>query len=307
MDPHPPQAAAFVRHLASNKSLGALGVLQKEEQILQFLELNAQALLPTLSSPQFFPGRRWNEIRSLLAEALIEHSDRQLLPQLQALVAGLLTPELLSQIHPHRVPPERCRAELLGFLERLLRKPQARRNLAGPFTAALQGLPDRYLHAAVEARQYLHFELTKVQRLTLGPEELKQVVKLTLLLRPAIHLLTAGTAGPETAPTLVQPQFAEAALESFRPQLKLLPPALLRAAVFSNVSFLADRHLDATARLAAVFAVRARNYNPGLQIDRGASTPDRSWFNVTRRNHAFYGFDLKVLEELYKTASENGW
>jgi hypothetical protein len=307
MDSISAQAAAFVEHLASNRSLEALGVLQREEQILQFLRINAQALYPTLSSPQFFPGRRWNDILELLTQALFAHGDRQLLPQLEALGRTLLTPELIAQVQPHRIPAQQCQRQVLELLKRLLGKPEARGTLAGPLAAALQGLPDRYLERAFEARQYVHFELAKVQRLALGLEEIKQMVKVTLLLRPAIHFLTAGTRSAGALPILVQPSFAGTAVETLRAQFRLVPPMLLRGAVFSNVSFLDDGQIDATARLAAVFAARARNYNPALRADRGADTPDRSWFSVARRNYKFYGFDLKMLEELYKIASENGW
>ena len=43
------------------------------------------------------------------------------------------------------------------------------------------------------------------------------------------------------------------------------------------------------------------------RVDRGAESPDKSWFSIARRNYKFYGFDIKMLDELYKTAAENGW
>jgi hypothetical protein len=87
----------------------------------------------------------------------------------------------------------------------------------------------------------------------------------------------------------------------------MIPPELLRGGLYSNVSFEEDKQVDATARLAAIFASRGKNYKPMARVDRGASTPDRSWFSITRRNYKYYGFDIKMLDELYKIASENGW
>ena len=54
MDPTLARATAFIRHVLSNPALNNLNPLKKEEQILQFLKANAQSLVPTLSSPQFF-------------------------------------------------------------------------------------------------------------------------------------------------------------------------------------------------------------------------------------------------------------
>ena len=64
------KAALFISRLLSNSSLHYLNPLQKEEQITIFLELNAQQLHPTLSSPAFFPGKSWTEILSILQPKL---------------------------------------------------------------------------------------------------------------------------------------------------------------------------------------------------------------------------------------------
>ena len=106
---------------------------------------------------------------------------------------------------------------------------------------------------------------------------------------------------------LVQPQFAATALDSVKGQLKILPEELLRGALFSNVSFEEDKQIDATARIAAIFSLRAKNHKPITRVDRGANTPDRSWFSITRRNFKYYGFDIKMLDEFYKISSESGW
>jgi hypothetical protein len=42
-------------------------------------------------------------------------------------------------------------------------------------------------------------------------------------------------------------------------------------------------------------------------VDRGADTPDKSWFSIARRNFKFYGYDVKMIDEFYKIAAENGW
>ncbi|MFW5718164.1 MAG: hypothetical protein ACOC0E_12050, partial [Spirochaetota bacterium] len=77
--------------------------------------------------------------------------------------------------------------------------------------------------------------------------------------------------------------------------------------VNANVSYVENRFIEATARLAAVFSARARSYQPNVDVDRGADSPDKSWLSVARRNYRFYGFDLKLLDELYSIATENGW
>ena len=302
MDPSLARAAAFINHLLSNPALNNLNPLKKEEQILQFLKTNAQSLVPTLSSPQFFPGQPWNQILRLLYTALVQETDKVLKPQLEEWIRQKISFSFVSKIQPHRIPEDPCRQQMWELVQRLLQKPEARKGLLGPVTAIANDFVGRYLEKSFDDRQYVHFELTKVQRLRLEIGDLKHMIHATLLLRPSIQLFSEGVES-----VLVQPQFAATALESMKAQLQIVPPELLRGGLYSNVSFEEDKQIDATARLAAIFSSRGKNFKPIARVDRGANTPDRSWFSITRRNYKHYGFDIKMLDEFYKIASESGW
>ena len=302
MDPSLARAAAFINHLLSNPALNNLNPLKKEEQILQFLKTNAQSLVPTLSSPQFFPGQPWNQILRLLYTALVQETDKVLKPQLEEWIRQKISFSFVSKIQPHRIPEDPCRQQMWELVQRLLQKPEARKGLLGPVTAIANDFVGRYLEKSFDDRQYVHFELTKVQRLRLEIGDLKHMIHATLLLRPSIQLFSEGVES-----VLVQPQFAATALESMKAQLQIVPPELLRGGLYSNVSFEEDKQIDATARLAAIFSSRGKNFKPIARLDRGANTPDRSWFSITRRNYKHYGFDIKMLDEFYKIASESGW
>jgi hypothetical protein len=307
MDPSLGRAAAFINHLLSNPALNNLNPLKKEEQILQFLKANAQSLVPTLSSPQFFAGLPWNQILRLLYSALVQETDRVLKPQLEELIQKRISFSFVSQIQPHRIPEDQCRQQMWELTQRLLQKTESRKGMLGPVTAIMNDSVGRYLEKSFEERQYVHFELSKVQRLRLDIEDIKHMVYATLLLRPSIRLFSESGINEGVESMLVQPQFAATALESMKAQLQILPPELLRGGLYSNVSFEEDKQIDATARLAAIFSSRGRNYKPIARVDRGASTPDRSWFSISRRNYKYYGFDIKMLDEFYKIASESGW
>ena len=309
MDPTPARAAAFIKHLLSNPALNSLNPLKKEEQILQFLRTNAQSLVPTLSSPQFFPGLAWNQILRLLYTALVQQTDAALKPQLEELIRKKISFSFASEIQPHPIDEDQCRQQMWEHAQRVLQKPESRKSLVGPVTAIVNDFVGRYLVKSFEDRQYVHFELTKVQRLRLETDNIKHMVHATMLLRPSIQLFSEGRAGTgeSVESALVQPQFAATALDSMKAQLQILPPELLRGGLYSNVSFEEDKQIDATARLAAIFSSRGKNYKPIGRVDRGANSPDRSWFSITRRNYKYYGFDIKMLDEFYKIASENGW
>jgi hypothetical protein len=82
---------------------------------------------------------------------------------------------------------------------------------------------------------------------------------------------------------------------------------VVKSGVNSALSFQDNPYMESTARLAAIFSHRCRNLKPGMKVDRGAESSDKSWFSVARKNYKFYGFDLDMLVELHGIAAENGW
>lgn len=309
MDNDLPRAASFINRLLANPALAQLPPLQREEQIIQFLNVNAQALYPTLSSPQFLPGKNWAAILTLLTKALTIETDKLLLPQLREFLDTNINFTFMSFLHQLHIPPEKYKEEIFTFLKRLLQKRAARTAFSGPFTALCTNLTDRYIDESFDLRQYIYFELIKVQKLKMSKEEIKNMVKASILLKTAIYLLTVeGTVGSlEKSAGMVGVQFIDKAYSILKAQLESLPDALLKSALNANVSFQENKNIETTGRIASIFSFRGQSYKPGVQVDRGANTPDRSWFNISRRNFKFYGFDIKILDEFYKIAAENGW
>lgn len=302
------KARAFIGRLLQNPALNGFSLLQQEEQIIQFLHANAAHLAPTLSSVQFFPGKNWTQIFSLLVTALIGMIDERLTPDLHKILAERIDFTFLQLIHRQRVDGGQVADKVEAFLTRLQSKNETRRELTGPYTAVKAGIVARYVDEIFTRKTYIHFELTKVQRLRLGADEARNFLELNLLLKPAINLYISGGQEQQDRSTgMVQSQFAEKALSQIARELKVIPEPVLKSVVHSSVSFNDNHFIEATARLAAVFSARARNYQANVKVDRGADTPDKSWFSTARRNYRFYGFDIKMLDELYKIAAENMW
>ncbi len=303
------KANAFIKRLMANPALSKFPILQREEQIIQFLKLNANQLYPTLSSQNFFYGKNWDYIWKLLLKSLIEESNSILFPRLERIIKETIDFGFLSFLENRSWDFPAIREEIFTFLKRLFIKLEARRSFVGPFNSLSLNLTDRYIDESFERKEYIYFELTKVQKLTMSKEEIKNFTKASLLLKVAIHLLTVDNAtemeGIQSG--VVHPQFVEKAFTILANQLKHTSPALLKSALNSNLSFIENKSIEATARLAAIFSARGKNYMEIKKIERGADTPDKSWFNIARRNYKFYGFDINMLDELYKIAAENGW
>lgn len=309
MDADINKATSFITRLLSNPAMKNLAPLLKEEQIMQFLTVNARQLFSTLSSPAFFPEMNWEQIVKTLTVALYHEINGQLLSGIENLVKYNLDFSFVQFLRQQNMPQERVKEDFFKFISVLLNKHEIRRDMIGPYNAIHYKISDRYVDQIFARRQYIHFELTKVQRLKMSKEEIKHFVGASLLLKPAIHVLKVddGSVLRNGSGGSVQKPFIEKVSTILFEKLKVLPEQVIRSALFANGSFLENGSMDATSRLASTLSAMCKNYRPNMTIDRGADSADKSWINVARRNYKFYGYDVKLLDEFYAIAAENGW
>ena len=304
------RAHAFVQHLYSNPSLQRYTPLQREEQIGQFLEQNSHTLLPTLSSSNFFPGYQWEQIVELVLSLVREKTDRLFAVDARELLSHRINFNFLKEYNTPTINYDQVQEQFLWIIDDIMKNQVARRSFSGNYVAALYNVSARYLQLSLSRKRYVHFELRKVQKLQLSLEHLCDVIKVMLLLMPAVwmfvekELSNSDVAGNmRTLSTTV----AENAIVYLKENLNLIPESISRSAVYANFSFLDNSDIDATSRIAAIFSARCKNYHPEIKVDRGAESADKSWIYIAKRNYKFYGFDSKMLEEFYGIASEERW
>lgn len=303
------KARQFISKLLENPTLGDLSALQKEEQIIQFLQINGNKLFPTLSSPAFFPGKNLYEINSILLSALFQITDAQLIPELRTIIYEKINYSFFSFLGAGNLNEEGIRFQLFKFMEKMVNSPVIRRNLTGPHRAITTGLTGKYLGPVFDRRKYVLFELTKVQRLRMGQPEIQNLIRLSMLIKPAVHLMEApGRPGAGNSNSgMVQTHFIQKTIGELKSELSLIPEPVIVSGINSNLSFIDNNTLDASSRMASLFSSMGVNYRPDMKIDRGAVSADSSWFNVARKNYRFNGFDKDMLSELYNISVENGW
>jgi len=303
------KADIFVGRLWNNPSLSGLSPLQKEEQLLQFLEINSGTLQPTLNSAAFFPNHSWPKIFELLKQSLSGYANQALSPLYQAILQKKMSFSFTVHMAHRSASPTAVREQLGDFINTLSGRITSRKELAGPLMGVGTGMIDRYMDKIFQRQKYISFELRKVQRLKISTNEVTDLVKATMLIRPSVQYFAPGGGNPGGGRNLllVSPAFAGKVASEAGKTLSFMPYAVVKAGVNSALSFQDNPYMESTARLAAVFSHRCRNLKPGMKVDRGAESSDKSWFNVARKNYKFYGFDQDMLMELHGIAAENGW
>jgi len=299
----------FASRLLSMPALRLLPALQKEEQALQFLRANGPQLQPVFASLGMDLSQGWHDAAAKVTQAIRAESDRLLEHELSAISTSRLALSFFPSLTGGRQPPAAARGELLALFQRFARHPVSRSALAGSLSAAASDLTDKYIPQASERRKYIHVEVTRVQKLSLAATDLADLVRFDLMIRPAAYLFMAAGSAPEkdAGYSGLQEQYVQKILPGIAALLPSFPPSLLQAGVRSALPYPATAGVEAASRLTAIFALRGRALAPGVVVDRGADTPDKSWFNVSRRNARWHGLDPRMLDELYTIASENRW
>jgi len=297
----------FASRLLSTPGLRLLPALQKEEQALQFLRANGPQLQPVFASLGLAQG--WKEAAAAVAHAVRAESDRLLEHELSAVSTSRLTLSFFPALTGGRQAPAAARAELLALFQRSSRHPVSRSALAGSLSAARSDLTDKYIPQACERKKYIYVEVTRVQKLSLPAADLADLLRFALMVRPAAYLFMAAESAPgrDAAYSALQEQYIQKILPGIAALLPSFPAELLRTGLRSTLPFPSTAGVEAMSRLTAIFSLRGRALSPGVVVDRGADTPDKSWFNVSRRNARWHALDPGMLDELYTIASENRW
>jgi len=301
------QIERFAARLLETPGLRQLPALQKEEQAVQFLKTNGPRIQPVFASLGLDVTRGWKEPAAIIARAVRVEADRQLGKEIASFIGSRCTLSFYPGVAGGRQPPSRAREELVALIQRMASHAVARGMLSGALAAAESDLTDRYISEGWERKKYLYSEITRVQRLNLPAAELAELVRFILIVRsaPYLHVTPGSTDKKESGPGHLQESFLQKVLPHVSSLLPSLPPPLVNMALRSALAFPA--RIEATARIAAVLALRGKTLVPGLVVDRGADTPDKSWLSVARRNAQWHGLDPRLLDELYTIAAENGW
>lgn len=302
------KAIQFVSRLKSNPALVGLQELQCEEQLKQFLRINGAQLQPTLSSPAFFNGMEWNNIISLLTETIVETATENILKDVDLILCNDIKYTFLGSFEK-KATKEQIVPILRVLIQRILANPISRKVFSSCYTAIKTSIVTKYIQRSMDRNKYISFELRKVQKLKLADyKDAVGYIHLNLLLKPLVYLY-AGSEDDlgQTKSGLVLNNYAQNVLSKLIAEYPGLPIEMFRSALNSSISFQENNKTEATARAASIMSGRSEQYNPNLKVDRGAETPDKSWFNIARKNYKFNGLDNDMLSEFYNISTENWW
>jgi hypothetical protein len=305
----PDAVSRFASRLLETPALRPLAALQKEEQAMNVLRINGPQLLPVFSSLGLDTARGWREPAALIARAIRAEADRMMTAEVSNLLSSRLMLSFFPGLTGGRQAPARARDEIRALIARAAAHPVARSALAGSLAAALSDIIEKYIPQAFERKKYTYVEITRVQRLSISPADLSDLMRFVVLVRPAAYLyVTPGeTADKDAGYSPLQETYVQKILAGIAAQAPSLPGPLINLGLRCTLAFPGTVRVEAVSRMGAIMSMRGRALSPAVVVDRGADTPDKSWFNVQRKNARWHGLDGQMLDEMYTIAAENGW
>lgn len=305
----------FVARMWTNPALRNASVQRKENQILGFVKDNADQLKGTLSKSDYFPDLTWDDIIRLLFTELTERVINSLEPKVDGVVKQLFQPTFFEATHMDSRVGEVSPIRVKEFLLSTMRSKSIRDHFIHSIDAITYRVFDRYIPVIMERRKVIYYEMIRRDRLEMDEQWLPAYLNFCTLFRPFFWYRVRGRPGMEETVSLSSVQRNKkkyedvlAILESeLSENMGIIPMDLYRPGIDSWLSSVDDPDLSGCSKLISIIVGRMQEMDPGQDRDRGAETPDKSWFNINRRTARFYGYDGKFLDELYQIAGEEGW
>ncbi len=307
----------FVTHLLSNPNIKAEPILIGENLIINFITKNLNQLKETFKTPQFFPNIEWETV---LQQILIELRERVLnavVPEITDYINTSINFAVLNKVsESDSIGAEFFKEKFLGFVKTIMIHKDVRYNFNSVINIFKYKVLERYIPDIFERREFLYNELVKVQKNNLKPEEYINYLKILLLIKNSayIRLPFETKAGAKKVninefkkvPKLIE-VFVTKLIETLKKELTGVSEKVIKMALKSNIREEYTQLEEASARFLYILTARFQDYKPYVKIDRGAETPDKSWFNIARKNAEYYGYSKRMLEELYRIAGDNNW
>jgi hypothetical protein len=307
----------FIQKLISNPCFEKESIISIEDNIIQFYIQNKKALLATFSSQNYFPELSIKFIEELFQKMLFEEINKDLIPVIKKNINNKINYNFLSQLFKMPIKLEILQDELTSVILKYVNRIEIRRNLNSVLKLLNNNLIYKYINALFESRGYITREITVIEKLKLEPEMIPELIKIIIIislfgyLRNDINDLSIEqqikTKPIRAGNTDMQKAFYLKLLKQLFIKSTLAHEEIMNRAVSFHINFEDDKSIPATSRFAKIFFLFGKNYNPKTKLDKGADAYEKSWFQAQKKNYKYFGFDIDMINELYKISVVKYW
>jgi hypothetical protein len=316
MTPEKTKIHDFVTHLFQNPSIKDEPILIAEGLIINFIIQNMDQLKPAMKNPQFFPNLEWNDVLQMILADLYERAWTDANPVFEKFFQVTDFSALNRVPQAPALPAEFIKEKLQTFTPEIFKNKDARFNYNSVLNMFQYGIIEKYIKAIFTRKGFLYNELVRVQKTNMESEDYVVFLKTLLLIKNATFMKLPIDPNSsdnkisvfELIKSRSQPaKYFESAAIKISEYVPFLPLRLIKIALKSCFKSNMTETDDTGARFLYILSSRFHNYKYSAKLDRGAESPDKSWFGIARKNSEYYGYDKRMLDDLYMIAGDNNW
>jgi len=306
----------FVDHLLSNPGIKSEPLLIGEGMIMNFLVQNLPQLKVTFKNSQFFPHLEWNQVLELIFENLYGRVSGTVLPVINQFVDNADFSFLDKLGNSGTIADKFRREKLHEFVTMMFRNRDSRFNMNSTINIFNYEILERYIGEIFKRRDFLHNELVRVQKTNIDSAEYIVFLKIMLLIKNIVYMrLPLNPLNPDAKMNMNEvgknkkniQTYTDSVVKYIIPLLPGFPEKLIRLGIKSNFSIDNLESDEASSKLIYILSGRFQTYKHMVKIERGAESPDKSWFGIAKKNADHFGYDKRILEALYLIAGDNNW
>lgn len=306
----------FAEHLLSNPGIKFEPLLIGERKIINSIVQNLPQLEIIFKKSHFFPHLEKDQVLELIFENLYSRVSGIVLPVINKFVNNTDFTFMDKFSGTGTISGKFRREKLNDFVRMIFRDRDSRFNMNSTFNIFNYGVLEKYVVEIFNRGDFLHNELTMVQKINLDSSEYIILLKTMLLIRNTVCMkLPLNPSNPDAELSISEivksremvNSYTNSIVKHIIPLLPGIPEMFIRLAVKS--AFAADliEQDDAAAKLVFILNSRFQNYKHIVKIERGAEPADKSWFDIAKRNADYFGYDRPILDALYLIAGDNNW
>jgi hypothetical protein len=202
---------------------------------------------------------------------------------------------------------------ILGFYAKIIMHREARQKIDAVNTILSEHMLENYVINGFEEKGYLYNELYRIDSHHFEADKVQEFLKLMAICSPAfgISIPVPAMSQPVSAMDLkankgILDKFFQIMVPHLNTELPFVGSEIWKNLQDIYGDFSERPDLSPTGRFLAIILLRARDHKKSRTIEKGAETPDKSWFSVNIRNASYLGLDKKMLEELNRLAFQMG-
>lgn len=309
------KAATFINYLINSPQIKGENFLTAEAMIHNFIAQNREQLKITFKGQQYFPNLDGDDAIRIVVSELYAMVKDQIFKPIQPFIKDADF-SFLNKLTEQQLPPAYHKDKITDLTDMLIKTREIRAGFLSAYNLFSTGAVDRYITDIFKRRDFIYNELVRVQKTFLEVDEYISFFKLLVLLKHTALMRTPlASDDPDhkyiLTDILKMPGKLDLYIKSIYDAVSHVAPnismRMIHLAVKGNLPESMTAVDEGSSRLLYILCTRYHSYKPLSKQDRGAESPDKSWFAIARKNAKNLGFERNMLEELYRIAGDNNW